>query len=80
MQKATESAFSHSRSAFSFVATVVCALAGDANATTPVTTAEVDANDFSSRVAAVIQRLRIADPAISRRLPGDRKTVQFGNR
>jgi hypothetical protein len=63
----------------SLVAAVACALAGDAHASGTPMDPIVDKPELAARVAAVIERIRQAEPTILRDLPPDLRMAQWRN-
>jgi hypothetical protein len=63
----------------SLVTAVVCVLASDALASRPSVEPYVGEQALSARVAAIVERVRLADPALVRDLPPTMKMAQWRN-
>jgi hypothetical protein len=63
----------------SLIGVVACALAGDALASLPPTQSSAREGDLSTRVAAIVVRIRLGDPALVPALPPERKIAQWRN-
>jgi hypothetical protein len=61
------------------VAAVACLWASDAPANGSATEPRVAAPELPTRVATIVERVRIVDPALVRDLPADKRIVQFRN-
>ena len=64
----------------SLVAVVACALAGDAVASRLPAEPSAGEQDLSARVAAIVQQIRLREPAIQRDLAPEVKIAQWRNR
>jgi hypothetical protein len=63
----------------SLVAAVACVWASDAPANGSATEPSAAGKELSARIAAIVERVRLVDPALARDLPADKKIVQFRN-
>ena len=61
------------------VAAVACALTNDASARPLAPQPGVDARPLSTRVATIVERMRLADPTLVGNLPADVTVAQWGN-
>jgi hypothetical protein len=64
----------------SLVAAVACTLASDARASWPQTNPSIGEQELSARVATIVERIRVGDPALLRDVQLASKVAQFGNR
>lgn len=64
----------------SLVAAVACTLASDARASRPQTKPSIGEQELSARVATIVERIRVGDPALLRDVPLANKVAQWGNR
>jgi|HubBroStandDraft_6_1064221.scaffolds.fasta_scaffold619291_1 hypothetical protein len=64
----------------SLVAVFACALASDAVASRLPTEPSAGEVDLSARVAAIVERIRLSEPALQRDLPPEVKIAQWRNR
>ena len=64
----------------SLVAALTCAFASDASASRPSVAARIDNDQLAARVAAIVERIRLSEPALLRDLPPDSKVAQWKNR
>jgi hypothetical protein len=69
--------FSNGTVKASLVAVVACVMATDARA--DLTKPRLSARELPARIAAIVDHVRLADPAIVRDLPAEQKIVQFRN-
>ena len=63
----------------SLVAAVTCALASDALASRLPADPRAGEQELSARVAAIVERVRLIDPALVRDLPPEKKIAQWRN-
>lgn len=63
----------------SLIGAVACALASDALASLPPAEPSAREPDLSARVAAIVERIRLADPTLVRVLPPEGKIAQWRN-
>ena len=70
----------HGPTVVSLVAALTCAFASDASASRPSVAARIDNDQLAARVAAIVERIRLSEPALLRDLPPDSKVAQWKNR
>jgi hypothetical protein len=63
----------------SLVAAVTCVLASDALASRLAAEPPVGEQKLTARVAAIVERVRLVDPALVRDLPPEKKIAQWRN-
>jgi hypothetical protein len=63
----------------SLVAAVTCASTGDALASRPTVEPRVAEQELSTRIAAIIERVRLINPALVRDLPPETEIAQWRN-
>ncbi len=63
----------------SLVAAVACVLANDALASRSSAEPGVGEQQLSTRVATIVERIRLVDPTLLRDLPPDKKIAQWRN-
>ncbi len=63
----------------SLVAAVACVLASDALASRSPAELHVGERELSTRVATIVERIRLVDPTLLRDLPRDKKIAQWRN-
>jgi hypothetical protein len=63
----------------SLIAAVTCAAGGDAVASRPTGEPRVAEQQLSTRIAAIIERVRLTDPALVRDLPPETNIAQWRN-
>jgi len=63
----------------SLVAAVTCALASDALSNQALADRRTGEQDLSARIAAIVEQVRLANPALVRDLPTEMKIAQWRN-
>jgi len=77
-QSDRRSPFGQGSAIASLVAAVACTFASDALASQ--SPARPDERELAARVAAIVERIRLVDPALVRNVPPEMKIAQWRNR